>query len=249
MPLSLFLNELSCGSEAGPREVDQAMDGFIGTLRHIKKEWQQDITLVTQSPLNKAELAQGYVYQQWRNHSPRNREQHRYLLALRNKHPVREVLPTTHDPAAVEYRHRGRLVEGIAAAHLTNGMAISLPVEREWGCCWVELEILCLAEDELEESREPVRHCSCPAEADEHQAWGRAPVPTTAQRAAALGYARRIPPQRVPFDSHGQDAYSNGKEYITPDVDGHNVTDGWKRFDRSGARTGTYDASLRYVKE
>jgi hypothetical protein len=73
--------------------------------------------------------------------------------------------------------------------------------------------------------------------------------PTTRDRAAALGYTARVSAQKAPFDSHGQEAFTNGKNYITPDVDGHNVTNGWKMFNRRGVRIGTYDSELTYVKE
>ena len=59
-----------------------------------------------------------------------------------------------------------------------------------------------------------------------------------------LGYSTRIPPQKAPFNSHGQPVFSNGKNYISPDVDGHNVSGGWKMFDRNGRRTGTYSPDL-----
>jgi len=72
---------------------------------------------------------------------------------------------------------------------------------------------------------------------------------TSRDRAAALGYATRIPAQKAPFDSRGQEVFTNGKSYITRDVDGHNVTNGWKMFSRRGARIGTYDSELNYVKE
>lgn len=66
-----------------------------------------------------------------------------------------------------------------------------------------------------------------------------------AEQANALGYTQRIPPQRAPFDSHGEAVYSNGNRYITPDNTGHNVTGGWKMFDRRGNRIGTYTWDLR----
>ncbi|MFF8991691.1 RHS repeat-associated core domain-containing protein, partial [Streptomyces sp. NPDC014983] len=70
-----------------------------------------------------------------------------------------------------------------------------------------------------------------------------------ADRAAELGYSRRISPQKAPFHSHGQEVFFDGKNYITPDVDGHNVSDGWKMFNKKGQRIGTYDADLTYVKK
>ncbi|MFJ7305233.1 FG-GAP-like repeat-containing protein [Streptomyces sp. NPDC099088] len=71
---------------------------------------------------------------------------------------------------------------------------------------------------------------------------------TRAELAAALGYEKRIPPQRAPFNSHGQEVFTNGSNYITPDIDGHNVSNGWKMFNRKGKRMGTYDAELKRVK-
>jgi len=64
-----------------------------------------------------------------------------------------------------------------------------------------------------------------------------------------LGYDRRIPPHKAPFDSHGQDVYFNGKNYISPDVDGHNVTNGWKKFDANGQRIGTYNSEMMRIKD
>lgn len=62
--------------------------------------------------------------------------------------------------------------------------------------------------------------------------------------AKELGYTQRIPPQKAPFNSHGQPVFSNGKGYITPDIDAHNVTNGWKTYDRKGRRTGTWNSNL-----
>jgi uncharacterized protein YukE len=65
-----------------------------------------------------------------------------------------------------------------------------------------------------------------------------------AEQAVILGYPQRVPPQKAPFNSHGMPVYTNGKEYITPDRDSHNVTNGWKTFDRRGNRTGTWNWDL-----
>jgi hypothetical protein len=73
--------------------------------------------------------------------------------------------------------------------------------------------------------------------------------PSLADRASGLGYTKRIPAQKAPFNSYGQTVFSNGKSYITRDIDGYNVTDGWKMFNRQGQRIGTYDSDLNYLKE
>ena len=69
------------------------------------------------------------------------------------------------------------------------------------------------------------------------------------EAAKNLGFDLRIPAQKVPFNSHGQPAYFNGKTYITADIDSHNVTNGWKMFDRKGDRMGTYDEKLNRIKD
>jgi hypothetical protein len=64
-----------------------------------------------------------------------------------------------------------------------------------------------------------------------------------------MGYNKRIPPQKAPFNSHGQNVFFNGKNYVTPDIDAHNVTNGWKMFDRKGRRIGTYTSDLKRIKD
>jgi hypothetical protein len=89
-----------------------------------------------------------------------------------------------------------------------------------------------------------------PAAVAERSAANRAAYgPSVTDRAAELGYRTRIPAQRAPFNSHGQEVFSDGRNFITRDVDGHNVTDGWKMFNRRGQRIGTYDSDLNYVRE
>ncbi|MCG3461433.1 S-type pyocin domain-containing protein [Xenorhabdus bovienii] len=69
--------------------------------------------------------------------------------------------------------------------------------------------------------------------------------------AKKLGYDQRIPAQKAPFNSHGQTVFFNKKTktYITPDVDGHNVNNGWKMMDKKGKRIGTYDSELNRLKD
>jgi hypothetical protein len=73
--------------------------------------------------------------------------------------------------------------------------------------------------------------------------------PTVADRAAELGYKTRIPAQKAPFKSMGQPVFSNGDNYITQDITEHNVSNGWKMFDRHGRRVGTFDENLNYLKK
>jgi hypothetical protein len=63
--------------------------------------------------------------------------------------------------------------------------------------------------------------------------------------AKKLGYCKKIPKNKVPFNSHGKSAFQNKNgQYITRDRDGHNVSNGWKLFDKNGNRIGTYSSDL-----
>ncbi|WP_225096559.1 hypothetical protein [Streptomyces sp. CoH27] len=172
MPLSLFLNELSCTSEAGPRQVDAAMAVFVSTLKHLGG-WRK-VALVIESPLQPAELARGHEYQKWANATSLNKDRHRYILRLRDRNTLRGVLDAAgHDAAEIEHFHDGRRAVGLGAAHLMDSMAISLPLTQKWASSWLDVDINRLGEDDIETDRDRVRHCSCPEEADEHEAWAR----------------------------------------------------------------------------
>ena len=64
--------------------------------------------------------------------------------------------------------------------------------------------------------------------------------------ADALGFGQRIAPQRAHFNSHGQDVFTDGRNFITRDVDSHSGGV-WKMFNRRGDRLGTYDANLSRI--
>ena len=73
---------------------------------------------------------------------------------------------------------------------------------------------------------------------------GRLTNAQSRELAEYVGYNRQA--RDVPFNSRNQPVYTNGRNYITPDVDSHNGGV-WKMFDRSGNRLGTYDAALNRI--
>ncbi|HEV7596484.1 MAG TPA: RHS repeat-associated core domain-containing protein [Gemmatimonadaceae bacterium] len=65
-----------------------------------------------------------------------------------------------------------------------------------------------------------------------------------ADLAMHLGFGGRV--KDAPFDSHGQAVFTNGKRFITQDVDMHlGPKATWKMFNSNGQRVGTYDALLK----
>jgi len=76
------------------------------------------------------------------------------------------------------------------------------------------------------------------------QIWFDFVVNSVSSDAANLGYDRLV--KDPPFNSHGQKVFTNGSDYITPDVDKHNGGS-WKMFDRRGNRVGTFDGDLNRI--
>lgn len=178
MALLVFLNERSCESESTPAEVADAMGKFIDVLKQIRT-WRE-LKLVTKSPLPQSQLASGYYYGQWCG-DKRNKTRHQYILALRNRQPsFAAALRTAAAPDAggTEHRHNGQTVEGIGAARLAGGLAVSLPLDDAWKTPWLEVDVEQLSEDAngelvVENLTDSVRHAAEVEHLDVHEAWGR----------------------------------------------------------------------------
>lgn len=161
-------------SAASPHDVADAMNEFVRVLRRARA-WR-DIALVTQAPLASAELAAGYYFQQWAADN-RNRTQRQFIKALRNRAPFADVFPQHSPPGEVEYEYAGENVEGVGAAHLMDGLAVSLPLSLAWSGPWLDVTVRRLVETDdgdlsLEQAAEPVRHAARRADLDPHEKWG-----------------------------------------------------------------------------
>ncbi|MFI8993818.1 hypothetical protein [Streptomyces sp. NPDC053542] len=178
MPLHVFLNERSCASECGTDEVAEGMRAFVGVLRELQR-WR-GISLATQNPFDETELARGYYYAQWRNDA-RNKEEARYIQRMRDRCTTftAALHSAARDRDDIWHRHDGVYVFGLAAAHLADGIAVSLPLAPDWDTAWLDLHIEELSEDPetgesvADEYAEKVRHASRKAHLREHEKWGR----------------------------------------------------------------------------
>jgi hypothetical protein len=171
----LFLNELSCASIESRPSVDRAMVQLVELLRTVRR-WRGDIALVSQVPLGTVELAKGYSMQQWISAEAANRDRWRIIRAIQNRAPCSSVIPEglSRD---VEYQHDGRRADGLGAAHLLNGLAISLCLSSVWGRSWIPLlrSILVEGDDSgdpaIKEERVDVRHAATLDHAADHRIW------------------------------------------------------------------------------
>lgn len=173
MRVLLFFNELSCVKNADEASVDDGMNHFVDIVREVRKK-RKETALVTPSPLKDMELAPGYHVRQWIN-KRENKDRWRLIQSARNVSPVNSVLPED-DTSGVEYTHLGRPAEGLGAAHLRDGLAVSLPLEPEWKASWITVDRCHPLEGadgniQLDYDKVEVRHASCSDEIRQHEAW------------------------------------------------------------------------------
>ncbi|NJP24283.1 hypothetical protein OHB01_16480 [Microbispora hainanensis] len=174
MTVLLFFNELSTAVEGPHHRTDEVMAEFVDLLRAIHS-WRRDLALVTPTPFKSIELTPGYSVQRWIASSGANQDRWRLIQAIRNRAPFQAVLPEGAD-ADVEYRHGGRLAGGLGAAHLSDGLAVSLSYDTVWNSAWVGLHQKMVAEDDhgevkLHEDTVKVRHATTHQHALEHKDW------------------------------------------------------------------------------
>ncbi|MDH6227834.1 hypothetical protein M2169_004804 [Streptomyces sp. MJP52] len=178
MPLLVFMNEQSCATEATPDEVAEGMRQFVSMLRRLRK-WR-DISLATQSPIGDTELAKGYYYAQWRN-DRRNRDQHQFIQLMRDR--CTTFAKALHDEASPEtseisHSHEGLEVQGLGAAQMSEGLALSLPVDTRWDAAWIRLDVDEITDDgsgELSHHTytDCVRHACRMNHLEQHEKWAR----------------------------------------------------------------------------
>ncbi|MFE9646432.1 hypothetical protein ACFYO0_20450 [Streptomyces sp. NPDC006365] len=190
MPLLLFLNERSCGTDCEPLRADRAMNQFARTAVAVSKVDRGGTVLVCEVPLKQLQIADGYPIGKWIG-NPKNRDPWLRLRLMQSKAPFKTVFPDGEDPLDVEYRHDGVTVAGLGGAHLMDGLGISLPVHACWDAAMLPLECeqLVEAEDGSTDTRVgdvEVRHVSAERHLHDHLAWMRTSRDTAAHTGAQL---------------------------------------------------------------
>ncbi len=121
------------------------MSEFVTLLRQAR-EWRSDLALVSVAHLTSLELSQGYYIRQWIA-EPANRDRWRFIRGLQNRAPFSDVLPPDAGDG-VDYEFEGRQALGLGAAHLMDGLAVSLALATDWETHQVELIRAVLAEQD-----------------------------------------------------------------------------------------------------
>lgn len=173
MRVLLFFNELSCSAPQPREHVDEGMKRFVAVLREVAKR-RGDVALISEVKLQDLELAPGYYLAEWKSQRA-NVDLWRRIRAFQQRAPFSSVLPPGVGERA-EYRFAGRPAKALGAAHLLDGLSVSLPVEPVWNAALLQADRRVLTEDPdgqpilIEESVD-VRHASAADHCGFHADW------------------------------------------------------------------------------
>lgn len=173
MGLLLFLNELSCAEPTAKERANDAMRDFVQLLRRIVG-LRSDAALASIVKREELELAPGYYLQEWAG-QPANRDYWRFIRAMQNRAPFSTVLPDGVGDG-VEYRWQARLAEALGAAHLMDGLLVSLLINECWRVPWVSADRSSLLDSDdgqvaFFEDHVQVRHAAATEHVSVHETW------------------------------------------------------------------------------
>ena len=149
------------------------MEDFVALLRYVKQR-RPEAALISLVKREDLELAQGYYVNQWIGAKPKNHDLWQFIRRMQNRAPYSTVLP---EGAAegTQYSVNGTEAKGLGAAHLMDGLLVSLLVDTTWDTPWVEATC-----DELDDEGEEivsgpvnVRHAATTGHAQSHDDWVR----------------------------------------------------------------------------
>ncbi|NLT56613.1 MAG: hypothetical protein GXX79_19045 [Actinomycetales bacterium] len=174
MGLLVVLNELSHPALEEPSPSVQsggaAIDGLVTILRRLRAH-RPDFALITDAPLP---LLMTHLCPTWQPDS-RNRDKRQFLKQLAAKSPFTSI--TAHDDQeCIQYKMKGQEARGLGAAHLVDGLGLSLNLYPLWDLSAVELARSVLDEDDegalkLIEDTVNVKHVSTADHVEGHRSW------------------------------------------------------------------------------
>ena len=170
----MFFNELSCAEPHSRERIDTGMGVFVRLLNRVSR-LRNDAVLVSGAYLKDMELAPGYYFADWA-HQPRHVDLARAIRSLRQRAPFSDVLP----PGAgegVDYFWEGRPARALGAAHLLEGLLVSVLVDERWNVSWVRADRQILVElddgevDVRDADPVDVRHAATAEHLESHEDW------------------------------------------------------------------------------
>jgi hypothetical protein len=169
----LFLNELSCGTPQVAGRVDEIMEDFVALLR-VVKQFRPEAALISPVKREDLELAQGYYVNQWIGARPRNHDLWQFIRRMQNRAPYSTVLPAG-AAEETECWVNDEKADGLAAAHIMDGLLVSFLADPAWDTSWVNATC-----DEFDQEADDVvsglievRHAASADHVQPHERWIR----------------------------------------------------------------------------
>lgn len=173
MSVLLFLNELPCSIAQPKAKADEAMERFVRLLMRVTR-WRGDTALISLASLADLELVPGYFVAEWAR-QPRHIDLWRAIRRLQNRAPFSAVLPAGAGDG-VDYFWEGSPVQALGAAHLLDGLLVSLQLDEAWDSPWIranrqQLVETISGEADIVTDTVEVRHAATLPHADVHEDW------------------------------------------------------------------------------
>lgn len=192
MSLDLIFNELCCQSQVETvPEAREVMGQFLDTLRFLHQR-AGDVRFRTKRNFRSELIAPGYSIGRWLDDREVDREQRRRLRSFSNRSPLLDSSDSPEligrfEDLGIEASWEGLRADGLLAALLLNGIAISALTDDHWDRSSVEFLVTDLVEratsTELVNRRQVVPHASTSDNARAHLSW-------LMQRDPVLGHFR-----------------------------------------------------------
>ncbi|HEV2387469.1 MAG TPA: hypothetical protein VGS20_09460 [Candidatus Acidoferrales bacterium] len=175
MTIEMVLNELSLRARAvDVYAARERMANFVDTLQAATATGVGRV-LRTAEDFHDTVLAPDYMLARWRNDPEVDRECRRYVLTLTTKAPhLADLTPgeLAGEPALFDFGYEGARADGLAAAFLTDALAVSLLSEARWDTTALQLEVTHLDDNAMTVTRfEAIHHASRRAHVVQHGAW------------------------------------------------------------------------------
>ncbi|GAA4957403.1 hypothetical protein GCM10023205_19670 [Yinghuangia aomiensis] len=170
----LFLNEQSCETVCDKALAREAMTELMLLVVEMAQRDKHGTWLACEYPLNALMIAEGYSFSEWRGQV--DRDLRNRFLKVQDRAPLSAVFPDGETFAEYQYWYGGKEARGLGAAHLMNGLGVSLPLAQCWESPIIGLDCRQMVETESGDliclpTAVDVRHASRRTHMDHHQSW------------------------------------------------------------------------------
>lgn len=174
MTAELVLNELSLGRASAPEVARDAMLALVRTCFLAQDAGSSRMLLVPEGAVT-GEISPGYSLWNWVNDPLVDLDWRRKFLSMATHGPFTEDVMCAEALERLsisEYSLRRQTALGLGAAHVLDGLAVSVDGDETWDEARLRVVLLSLSDQgELIEGEVEVRHAASPDHVEDHRPW------------------------------------------------------------------------------